>query len=183
MRENRASHLVGLKTHPTILPRPGIELTTFRTPWLQTWARCPTPLLTRPPNNLPDEAYTEDNIRWLYTTSGVGPNLLLRKLCFCSVYVKYIKVYFPPNLIITIEKMHAYVYCSILCWLVGLMYLLFNTVWFALVVQCQWLVRILECRWCVVNISLIMYLFSLILIFLLLLTYWGLIWNKSVYLL
>ena len=48
MRENRASHLVGWKTHPTILPRSGFELTTFRTPWLQTWARCPTPLLTRP---------------------------------------------------------------------------------------------------------------------------------------
>ena len=30
MRENRSSHLVGRKTHPTILPRPGIERTTFR---------------------------------------------------------------------------------------------------------------------------------------------------------
>ena len=49
MRENRASHLVGWKTHPTIFPRPGIELTTFRTPWLQT---CPTPLLTRPRRRL-----------------------------------------------------------------------------------------------------------------------------------
>ena len=33
MRENRSSHLVGWKTHPTILPRPGIELTTSRSPW------------------------------------------------------------------------------------------------------------------------------------------------------
>ena len=48
MRENRASHLVGWKTHPTILPRSGFELTTYRTPWLQTWARCPTPLPIRP---------------------------------------------------------------------------------------------------------------------------------------
>ena len=32
MRENRSSHLVGWKTHPTILPRPGIELTTSRSP-------------------------------------------------------------------------------------------------------------------------------------------------------
>ena len=29
-------------------PRSGFELTTFRTPWLQTWSRCPTPLTTRP---------------------------------------------------------------------------------------------------------------------------------------
>ena len=35
MRENRSSHLVGWKTHPTILPRPGIELTTSRSPWRQ----------------------------------------------------------------------------------------------------------------------------------------------------
>ena len=33
--ENRASHVVGWNTHPTIkksIARPGIELTTFRTP-------------------------------------------------------------------------------------------------------------------------------------------------------
>ena len=35
MRENRSSHLVGWKTHPTILPRPGIELATSRSPWRQ----------------------------------------------------------------------------------------------------------------------------------------------------
>ena len=33
MRENRTSHLVGWKTHPTILPRSGFELTTSRSPW------------------------------------------------------------------------------------------------------------------------------------------------------
>ena len=35
MRENRSSHLVGWTTHPTILPRPGIELTTSRSPQRQ----------------------------------------------------------------------------------------------------------------------------------------------------
>ena len=33
MRENRSSHLVGWKTHPTIVPRSGFELTTSRSPW------------------------------------------------------------------------------------------------------------------------------------------------------
>ena len=41
MRENRASRLVGWKTHPTILPRSGFELTTSRTPQLQTWSNWP----------------------------------------------------------------------------------------------------------------------------------------------
>ena len=48
MTENRASRLVGWKTHPTILPRSGIELTTYLTPQLQTWSKCPKPLTTRP---------------------------------------------------------------------------------------------------------------------------------------
>ena len=41
MRENRSSHLVWWKTHPTILPQPGFELTTSRTLQLQTWSKCP----------------------------------------------------------------------------------------------------------------------------------------------
>ena len=45
---NRSSRLAGWKTHPTILPRSGFELTTCRTPHLQTWSKCPTPLTTRP---------------------------------------------------------------------------------------------------------------------------------------
>ena len=52
MGENRASRLVGCKTHPTILPRSGFELTTSRTPQLQTWSKCPKLLTTRPRRNI-----------------------------------------------------------------------------------------------------------------------------------
>ena len=75
MRENRASHLVGWKTHPTILPRSGFELTTFRTPWLQTWARCPTPLLTRPR-------------RRFFNITGIHAGLLQPSSLSCTIFTR-----------------------------------------------------------------------------------------------
>ena len=113
--ENLTSHLVGWKTHPTILPRSGIEHTTSRTPWLQTWSRRPTPLTTRPwrrfiiypiiPNMSQFECFRDMMSRYPFISWWFMTAFTLHKLAciFCASFFHSASCAYNPYLHVVIS--------------------------------------------------------------------------------